>query len=64
MEQHPEGMTHSNPEGVKRAEAESYAFFMESTTIEYTVERHCNLTKIGRLLDDKGYGIAMRKSNY
>lgn len=64
METNPDVMTVSNPEGVKRAENENYAFFMESTTIEYTIERHCNLTQIGRLLDDKGYGIAMRKSNY
>lgn len=64
MEEHPDVMTVSNPEGVRRAETENYAFLMESTTIEYTTERHCNLTRIGRLLDDKGYGIAMRKSMF
>ncbi|GLV43975.1 Kainate-type ionotropic glutamate receptor subunit 1D [Carabus blaptoides fortunei] len=62
MEEHPDVMTASNPEGVRRAEMDNYAFLMESTTIEYTTERHCNLTRIGRLLDDKGYGIAMRKN--
>lgn len=64
MQKHPEDMTDSNLDGVLRAENENYAFFMESTTIEYTVQRHCNLNQVGRLLDDKGYGIAMRKSEY
>lgn len=35
---------------------------MESTSIEYLTERHCDVTQIGGLLDEKGYGIAMRKS--
>lgn len=63
MSTHPEVMTDSNPEGVKRAESGDYAFFMESTTIEYTIQRYCNLTQIGGLLDDKGYGIAMKKNS-
>lgn len=63
MEANPDVMTDSNPEGVRRAETQDYAFFMESTTIEYTIQRHCNLVQVGGLLDDKGYGIAMRKSN-
>uniref|UniRef100_A0A182S783 Ionotropic glutamate receptor C-terminal domain-containing protein n=1 Tax=Anopheles maculatus TaxID=74869 RepID=A0A182S783_9DIPT len=36
---------------------------MESTSIEYIVERECDVTQIGGLLDDKGYGIAMRKNS-
>jgi hypothetical protein len=36
-----------------------YAFLMESTTIEYVVERECDTTQIGGLLDSKGYGIAL-----
>lgn len=36
---------------------------MESASIEYIVERQCNLTQIGGLLDNKGYGIATRKGN-
>ena len=39
----------------------NYAYLMESASIEYIVERHCNLTQIGGLLDNKGYGIATRK---
>lgn len=37
---------------------------MESTSIEYIIERNCDLTQIGKLLDEKGYGIAMRKSKH
>lgn len=53
-----------NEEGVRRAESEdeNFAFFMESTSIEYTVQRHCTLKQYGGKLDEKGYGIAMRKS--
>ncbi|CAG2182762.1 unnamed protein product, partial [Oppiella nova] len=34
---------------------------MESAVIEYITERYCNLTQVGGLLDNKGYGIATRK---
>lgn len=64
MAAHPGMMTSSNEEGVDKAENENYAFLMESTSIEYNVERKCKLTQIGNLLDEKGYGIAMRKSEY
>lgn len=63
MDENPDAMTNDNAIGVKRANEENYAFLMESTGIEYTIERYCNLTQIGGLLDNKGYGIAMRKSN-
>lgn len=63
MNLHPENVK-ENDEGVKRAESEieNYAFFMESTSIEYTIQRHCNLKQYDKPLDEKGYGIAMRKS--
>lgn len=61
MKEHPEEQVKENSEGVKKAEDELYAFFMESTSIEYTTQRHCDLLQYGGLLDDKGYGIAMRK---
>lgn len=51
----------SNDEGVRRVGEGKYAFFMESTTIEYIVERNCNLTQIGGLIDSKGYGVAISK---
>uniref|UniRef100_A0A182PQM6 Uncharacterized protein n=1 Tax=Anopheles epiroticus TaxID=199890 RepID=A0A182PQM6_9DIPT len=56
-------LTSSNPEGLQRVKTENYAFLMESTSIEYIVERECDVTQIGGLLDDKGYGIAMRKNS-
>ena len=36
-----------------------YAFLTESSSIEYVVERKCDLTQIGGLLDSKSYGIAL-----
>ena len=46
---------------VERAEGR-YAYFMEAAPIEYIIERQCNLTQVGGLLDNKGYAIATRKS--
>lgn len=56
-------MTKSNEEGIDRVYKgdEEYAFLMESKSIEYTTERKCNLTMVGKPLDDKNYGIGMRK---
>ncbi|XP_046669493.1 glutamate receptor ionotropic, kainate 2-like isoform X3 [Homalodisca vitripennis] len=58
----PSVFTDNNDEGVDRvrkAKNRGYAFFMESTTIEFQVEQYCELTQIGGTLDSKGYGIAM-----
>lgn len=57
-------LTSSNDEGVNMVKdmSRNYAFLMESTSIEYTVERNCDLAQVGRQLDEKGYGIAMRRS--
>lgn len=40
----------------------TYAFLMESTTIEYLMQRNCEIDKIGGLIDNKGYGIALPRS--
>ncbi|XP_037079168.1 glutamate receptor ionotropic, kainate 2-like [Pollicipes pollicipes] len=47
--------------GIKKVkdDAGKYAYFMESSTIEYVVERACELSQVGGLLDNKGYGIAL-----
>ncbi|XP_030751457.1 glutamate receptor ionotropic, kainate 2-like isoform X6 [Sitophilus oryzae] len=45
-------------EGIKKVLEGNYAFLMESTMLDYIVQRDCNLTQIGGLLDSKGYGIA------
>jgi len=50
-------------EGVKRVKKGNYAFLMESTMLDYVVQRDCNLTQIGGLLDSKGYGIATPKGS-
>ncbi|XP_013793721.1 glutamate receptor ionotropic, kainate 2-like, partial [Limulus polyphemus] len=61
MEKEPIVFTKSNSEGVERVLQGNYAYLMESASIEYRVERNCNLTQIGGLLDSKGYGIATPK---
>lgn len=45
-----------------KSDEENYAFFMESTSIEYVEERNCDVAQVGGLLDSKGYGIAMKSS--
>jgi len=50
-----------NEEGVWKVQNENYAYLMESSSIEYIMQRKCNVTQVGGLLDAKGYGIAMRK---
>lgn len=60
----PSVFTESNSKGVERVKKENYAFLMESTSIEYIVERECELTQIGGLLDNKGYGIATPSGEY
>ncbi|XP_072932394.1 glutamate receptor ionotropic, kainate 2-like [Epargyreus clarus] len=60
MEQEMPG---NNEAGISKVINENYAFFAESTTIEYTIERVCEVTKVGELLDSKGYGIAMKKGS-
>ena len=58
----PSVFVKSNMEGVERVQRSNgaYAFLMESTSIEFFVERRCDLTQIGSMMDSKGYGIAMR----
>ena len=57
-----EVLTDSNDEGKEKVLKGEYAYFMESSTIEYLSERECDLDQVNGLLDQKGYGIAMRKS--
>nr|XP_023019507.1 glutamate receptor ionotropic, kainate 2-like [Leptinotarsa decemlineata] len=51
----------NNKDGVKRVltSKRKYAFLMESSSIEYEMERNCELMQVGNNLDSKGYGIAM-----
>lgn len=50
-----------NTKGINMVKKGNFAFLMESTSIDYMVQRDCELTQIGGLLDHKGYGIALRK---
>lgn len=54
----------NNAEGIERVVKGNrmYAFLMESTSIEYSVERNCKLMQVGGWLDSKGYGIALPMS--
>lgn len=63
MNNNPSVYVKSNTAGIERVESDDgkYAYLMESASIEYIIERQCNLTQIGGLLDSKGYGIATRK---
>nr|XP_053653425.1 glutamate receptor ionotropic, kainate 2-like [Cherax quadricarinatus] len=45
-------------DGVKRVLQGNYAFLMESTMLDYTIQRNCNLTQVGGLLNSNSYGIA------
>lgn len=62
----PSVFVDSNEEGVERVAKSNgnYAFLMESTAIEYIIEKNCNLTQVGGQLDSKGFGIAMPVSKY
>ena len=60
-----EVMVASNQAGIDKVlqEQGSYAFFMESTTIEYQTENDCRLKQIGGELDSKSYGVALPQGN-
>ena len=52
----------SSEQGIERVLRGNYAFLMESTMIEYNMQKNCDLTQIGGLLDSKGYGIGTQLS--
>lgn len=57
----PSVFSESNQKGVERVQRSrhKYAFFMESSSIEYEQKLDCDLTQIGSTLDSKFYGIAV-----
>ncbi|KAG5896546.1 hypothetical protein JTB14_030749 [Gonioctena quinquepunctata] len=62
MEQDKSLFVKSNSEGVQRVSLTKngrYAFFLESSQLEYELKRRCDLKQVGDLLDSKSYGIAM-----
>ncbi|CAI6362581.1 unnamed protein product [Macrosiphum euphorbiae] len=54
----PSVFVKSYNDGIERVLQGNFAFLMESTMLDYAVQRNCNLTQINGLLDSKGYGIA------
>lgn len=66
LSNNPALLVKTNDEGEKRVISGNgkYAFFMESSNIDYKLKRNCNLKKVGDLLDSKDYGIAMPASKF
>ena len=64
MDQDENNFVKSNREGIDRVSKDNgnYAFLMESSSVEFIIERKCELTMVGGLLDTKGYGIALPPS--
>ena len=62
----PSVYTGGNQEGMDRVMKEdgAYAYFMEEAALQYYMERNCELTQIGGLLDNKGYGIGLPLGKY
>lgn len=50
-------------EGERRVLQGDYAYLSESSSIEYRVERNCDLMQVGNWLDSKGYGIGLPKGS-
>nr|XP_022295209.1 glutamate receptor ionotropic, kainate 2-like [Crassostrea virginica] len=50
-------------EGERRVLGGDYAYLSESSSIEYRVERNCDLMQVGNWLDSKGYGIGLPKDS-
>ncbi len=64
MQANPEiAFVKSNKEGIENVLTKDYAYLMESPLIDYEIQRNCNLTQIGGLLDSKGYGIATQQGS-
>lgn len=64
MKNNPElSFVSSNHEGIERVLSKDYAYLMESPLIDYAIQKDCNLTQVGGLLDSKGYGIATQKGS-
>jgi len=58
----PEVFVATTDDGVERVRSSrgKYAFLLESTMNDYYNQRKpCNTMRVGELLDNKGYGIAM-----
>jgi len=53
----PSVFVDSTEEGIQQVKGGEYAYLLESRMLEYIIQRSCDLTQVGGLLDSKGYGI-------
>lgn len=51
----PGVFVNSSREGIARVKSGGYAYMMESSMLEYYLERDCELQSIGGLLDSKAF---------
>lgn len=58
MESNQEVYIDKIEDAIERVRKGGYAYLAESSTIEYLVQRKCDLYQVGTWLDNKGYGIA------
>ncbi|KAH9418863.1 hypothetical protein DERP_004189 [Dermatophagoides pteronyssinus] len=58
MEANPEVYINKVTDAIERVRKGGYAYLAESSTIEYLIQRRCDLIQVGNWLDNKGYGIA------
>lgn len=58
MEANPEVYINRLDDAIERVRKGGYAYLAESSTIEYLIQRQCDLTQVGTWLDNKGYGLA------
>lgn len=59
----PSVFVNASEHGISRVKQGNYAFFAESTKVEYEIERECTLMQVGGWLDSKGYGIALPRDS-
>ena len=62
MNQDPNNLVKSGDQGIRKVLAEKFAYLMESPSLEYNVNKQCELVQIGGLLDSKGFGFATQQS--
>lgn len=58
MEANPEVYIYTIEDAIERVRKGGYAYLAESSSIEYKVQRICDIYQVGTWLDNKGYGIA------
>jgi ionotropic kainate glutamate receptor 2 len=63
LSENPQYLVSSNQAGLQRVIDGNFAYFMESSTIDYITGKNCDLVRVGGLLNENGYGIAGQKNS-